>query len=144
MRTLLLLTCAALALAFAPAPLPKPERGRDPSEADLRRIQGTWKVLSYSVNGNHGVAGNTMVVSGRRVTLRLGDSVLGVCALALDARSGLFQQTPDGGVPEQNTYRLEGDELTVAWLHADRTKGRPQDVEPGPGRTVFVYRRVRP
>jgi hypothetical protein len=95
-------------------------------------------VVTY--NGRRDVHYQVDVI-GSRMTFRVGGRVFKVWTVSPDVRTRTLFQTRDGGEPENNLYRLDGDELVTAWV-GDRHKGRRPTLEPAPGVTVVVYRRV--
>jgi len=48
-RTIVALVAFTALTAFAPAPLPRPNRDSDKESIDMRRFQGTWKVISMEI-----------------------------------------------------------------------------------------------
>src|SRR5437879_3546426 len=117
-RALLLL--AGLSLGLAPAPLPRP----DTTEADARKMQGTWALIREKQPGEW-----TMVIAGDRVTYFHRGELRpeGTHRIRLDARKGPKAIDFDYGRDQvfKGIYSLQGDTLilcTTAVTGLDRPK----------------------
>jgi uncharacterized protein (TIGR03067 family) len=147
MRTFALLTATLLALSArgAPAPLPRP----DPSKADLKRMQGTWDLVSER-NGRRVClppVGWQVVVAGKRVRFREHGKVSSEWECTLDARKrpkrlDLRKASPSGKVLLRAVYSLEGNTFTFCF---DNTGGGPPaDMRRiGPTHILYVLERVK-
>jgi uncharacterized protein (TIGR03067 family) len=142
MRTLSLLTCAALTLAFAPAPLPKPDRGRDGNVPDLRRLQGTWQLMRYLNRNRDSPVGECQLrIAGSSATFVNRGNVVSSYELKLlcGARPRTMTWTdPRATSVERASFSLQGDTLKICWAAEP-----PADLAPGPDREYMELRRVR-
>lgn len=115
---LLVLAAASLTLVAAdPSPCPEPE---DASKADLKKFQGAWTVVK-AVKDGKGVGAELahmrMEIKDQKLILKDNrrDEVVGI---KIDARKNPREITilPDRGEkPVEGIYRLEKDELTIAF-----------------------------
>jgi uncharacterized protein (TIGR03067 family) len=151
-------TLAALALFFAPSAWggdPKPKEGAQAEAVakELKRLEGTWELVS-------------LVVDGKKVDRRAGERVLisfrgdGYKKLSTDstATRGVLKVDPSGkpktlamtpagasakGQTVLGAYELKGDQLR--WCVAQRGGPLPAEMtsEPGSKRNLFTYRRVK-
>jgi uncharacterized protein (TIGR03067 family) len=142
-KSVLLLPAALSALAFAPAPLPRPDRGKD----DLKRMQGTWELVSFKVRGHPQQTGvHRAVIAGERMTYYDKNGRLwSEWWLSLDTakapRRFVWKKGGSTGpVRFRGTYLLGKDELTIYYSDV----GSPADFEGGkPGRCCEVFKRAK-
>jgi uncharacterized protein (TIGR03067 family) len=117
MRTLTLLTFAALALAFAPAPLPKPQRGPDPDKADLTRLQGTWQLTRHiNRDREQSVTGWQLRIAGSSATFQDQGRDGTAYWLTLNAKTNPKTMTwtyKEWQVEHRATYTLNGNTLKI-------------------------------
>jgi uncharacterized protein (TIGR03067 family) len=139
MRTLSLLLTAALALAAqaAPAPLPKP----DSSKEDLKKLQGTWALVS-----RRGEPTFQIVIAGNLMKFPHPDDQW---AITLDAKKKPKVWDSTGvraglkGVIFRGIYRLKGDTLTLCNRQGAAERDRPTEFAHKPGVLFRVYKRVK-
>jgi uncharacterized protein (TIGR03067 family) len=137
---------AVAALGFAPAPLPKP----DPSQVDLKKLQGTWVVVSDRYEGGaKSDPGLKAVVAGDRLTYIQDGKPMLPWVLTLDARQSpktldmRISGRADRGALCRAVYSLEGDTLKLS--HNGNWKDRPKDMTgTAPGTYLRVFKRLKP
>jgi uncharacterized protein (TIGR03067 family) len=142
-KSVLLLLGAIFSLAFAPAPLPKPDRGKD----DLKRMQGTWELVSFKVRDQPQTTGvHRAVIAGERMTYYDKSGKLwSEWWLSLDVtkapRRFVWKKGGSTGpVKFRGAYVLGKDELTIYYSDVDS----PADFEGGKlGRCREAFRRVK-
>jgi uncharacterized protein (TIGR03067 family) len=145
MRRRSFLLAASLSLAFAPAPLPKPDTGKD----DLRKMQGEWVRVRYTLAGRAvGVDNSTITIANNH--LRYG-STPGVDEWILTLEYRKKPQVFDirslargSRKVFRGIYRLEGDTLTVLSRDSPAEGGRPTDFDASrPGVYAEVFHRKK-
>jgi uncharacterized protein (TIGR03067 family) len=137
-----LLLAAVLSLAFAPAPLPRPDAGKD----DLKKMQGTWDVVSRTSAGRPLPATlKKVVIAGDRLTFyRENGTVATRWVLKVDDKKSprQFSRHREGPakITAQGIYELKGDTLTMCYTRGNNPP--PADLDGNkPGRWHDVYRR---
>jgi len=143
MRGYVALLLAALSLGFAPAPPPRPH-------ADLKKVQGTWVLVSRTFGGGSWPAeGVRVVIAGARIRYYRAGEQRTEWPLTLDAAKSpkVFDQREVGGSSPgtlyRGIYRLEGDTLTLC--HALSGASRPADFGgKDPQHRLWVFKRLKP
>src|SRR5262249_43399587 len=123
---------AALAAGFAPVPKPKPVSPKE----ELKRLQGAWEGVRLSADGGRGARGSGAdTYEGDRLTCVRKGQVISRWTVALDPsrRPKAMDLKADSGELLPYTYKLEGDELTLAYRRGGDRRGRPGDVTPRDG-----------
>jgi uncharacterized protein (TIGR03067 family) len=146
MRLTVALLLAALPLWAAPAPfLPKKPTT---AEADVRALQGEWELVRDNTDGRElkvRPGEDVRVFRGRILTILVDGVVNIVWRITLDTsrspRLMRHAQEPCGGGGGDCVYALDGDTLTLAYLHT--AKGAA-GITPGEGVSVLIFKRKRP
>jgi uncharacterized protein (TIGR03067 family) len=143
MRTVALLLLAGLALAAPAAPAMAPKK--DPSKADLKRMQGWWLCTSCRCGADsQECAGVTVVIAGERLTAAPAAETYGV---TLDARRRprwVNLKARGKSRPRHliGVYSLVGDTLTLCLVERAAGSLRPRGLAGGrPGEYHFVFKR---
>jgi uncharacterized protein (TIGR03067 family) len=136
------LVLVVLSAGFAPAPFPPTER-----KADLRKMQGTWAVESYSIGGRKVFVPHLrVVIAYERLTFRDVDPKSKNWTewpIRVDARQrpkNLDLQTRNGA-PDPGIYRLKGNTLTICISFPGHR--RPTGYEGKPGQWLLVLKRLK-
>jgi uncharacterized protein (TIGR03067 family) len=122
-------------------------------EAELGRLQGTWKFVSIEDEGGRAFEDDlvsvTVVIEGDQFTLTNGPTIHhgiltvnpAVCPKTIDV---VFSKGPLRGTTTQGIYELDGDILKVC--NRSQGEGRPTGFasEPGSGLTLQVLKRAKP
>jgi uncharacterized protein (TIGR03067 family) len=139
-----------LAVPLVPAPavgLPPPGGGA--VGAEVRRLQGTWKLTALELNGEKQEPGEgiTLVISGDRLTIAEGVRFrLTVDPTADPKVLDLTRLTEDDKGPVlEGIYALRGETLTLCLYGGEGPKSRPTEFEakPGSGRVLAVLQRQK-
>jgi uncharacterized protein (TIGR03067 family) len=140
---------AILSLAFAPAPFPRPLKA-DPGKADLKKMQGEWECVSWSLNGNPLVTVNrrvTAVYDGNRMSCLTNGVATAKWVVTLDpSKEPKRMDLKDVNAPGETLlgiYKLDGDTLTCAFRNQANTSERPTDFNPHRLMGVEVYKRKK-
>jgi uncharacterized protein (TIGR03067 family) len=155
-KTILLFPVIVLMTAFAPAP---PDR----SQEELKKLQGTWEMVSWQPGGGvpttnvrdkeNGRPHYTMKITGKRLTrTRVGKAVDCEWEITLDARKKPKQldfRVVKGDANPKSTlgiYRLEEDKLIMEedkLIISYDPSERPVDFK-GTKQVVEIYKRANP
>jgi uncharacterized protein (TIGR03067 family) len=143
-RSMPLLLVIVLAAGFAPAPTPKPNR----SEADLKKMQGRWVLVSFTWEGRPRRADVRFVLAGDRAKVDFGRDGAVEYILSLDATTTPKRYVERGvgaarGLEYRGIYSLEGDTLRVSCNYPG--EGPPGAFDgPRRGRALLTYKRQKP
>jgi uncharacterized protein (TIGR03067 family) len=147
MRRSALLLLALLSLAFAPAPLPRPAK-RGPNGEELKKMQGTWALVSEREEGRQLRVGNVRaVIEDNDLTFFVGGKKTGEWTFTLNATTKPkaldMQMCPPGDLLIRAVYALEGDTLTIC-QGGLVPRRRPADLSgQGPLGIKQVWKRVK-
>jgi uncharacterized protein (TIGR03067 family) len=136
-----LLALAALSLAFAPAPLTR----RDSSKEDLKKIQGEWVRVHYTINGK--LTGGECWITIAGTLLRYGNNPgSDEWTISIDARKKTkmidLVSFKDKKKTYRGIYRLQEDTLTIYSRASPSEKDRPTRFDPSQGNLdVEVFKR---
>jgi uncharacterized protein (TIGR03067 family) len=143
-RRCALLLPALLSLAFAPAPLPDP----DPGKEDLKRMHGTWVLVSRTYGGRPLRNGLSKVVigKGRLTYYGMDDTEASAWLLAVDAgqspRRYDLKEDARALPAMRGVYEFKGDTLTLCYSQSDAE--RPGLLaSKAPAHWLEVYRRPK-
>jgi uncharacterized protein (TIGR03067 family) len=146
MRLTVALLLSSLPLSAAPAPF-LPQK-MTPAEADMKSLQGEWELVRDNTDGRElkvRPGEDVRVFRGRILTILVDGVVNIVWRITLDTsrspRLMRHAQEPGGGGGGDCVYALDGDTLTLAYLHNAKEAAR---LTPGEGVSVLVFRRKRP
>jgi uncharacterized protein (TIGR03067 family) len=125
-------------------------RGNDPAEQELKKLQGTWKVVSRPEDGRNQPPDErvTFVISGKKFSLcvdGMPEKEAGIrldpkaCPKALDLGSGVGNEIRIA----RAIYSLDGDTLTICVNARDESR-RPTRFTGGPGYNLLILERVAP
>src|SRR5262245_22873966 len=117
---------------------------------DMRAWQGTWKLVSYTENGESQTADMHWVVSGDRYTIGIGrKDGRDPYTFTLDPKQKRIDvyhhDTPKGtyGGRLKGIYEISGDTLKVCYDLKGQRYPKSFDVGRGSGQVVFQFRRER-
>jgi uncharacterized protein (TIGR03067 family) len=156
MRRPTVLLLASLSLAFTPAPFGKP----DTSKADLAKMQGTWKLVSYVICGANKLPADHLpadhrvfvVFNGNRCNVALGSplALSEKWTVTLDGRKqpkAIDLKGADRGIKGceyRGVYTLDGDTLTICSTGSKRESDRPKLLSvKQPGQWLEVFKRAK-
>jgi uncharacterized protein (TIGR03067 family) len=98
---------------------------------DAKALDGTWQVVSQTTDGKQDViakdAGDMVVVSGGRYTVKQGDREVCSGTFTLDATKtpmtidNAVAEGDDKGKTARGIYRVAGDEVKVSWSRPGET-----------------------
>jgi len=115
------------------------------SSADLQAMQGTWVLVAESLEGSPIAKPNgsfTVVIEGSQKTVMAGSEVTARWEVALDPLATPKRMNSSGdGKTLAEIYRLEGEELTIAFRNRWNDPRRPTDFEPSKGIGIYVLKR---
>ncbi len=143
-------------IAFAPRDDP-PAKPADPiaeaAKADLKRFQGTWKVVAFTHAGKELAAEEfpktVLTIDGDQWTQKLNGKIVNTCTLVLRpiAKPAEMELINNAGRRQgkvfEAIYNLEGETLTIC---SNRRGERPKVFTAGEGKeaSLVVYKRQKP
>jgi uncharacterized protein (TIGR03067 family) len=157
--SLLCVLAAAQAMA-APAPL-KPAQ-QNTAAGELKKLQGSWTVVSRSINGHDRPPQGgdmTVVIRGDRLQFLVNGDVRTEWAITLDVKKtpklldrervavagrGEKKGPKGSALLFLGIYQLEKDTLKINSRTAVGSQERPTEFRPGQGLTLYVLERKKP
>jgi uncharacterized protein (TIGR03067 family) len=131
-----------------PRPAPTPAMIAEATQADRKRLQGEWSLVSVRFGGNqYNAAANTRwTVRGDRIVMELSDRREATFTLDLSKsprRIDLVAASLDGKAKEhvRGVYGLRGDELSVCLAADDEPRPANTYASPGSEEVSAVLRR---
>jgi uncharacterized protein (TIGR03067 family) len=157
--TALLFVLVTARATTAPAPLPRAPKQNGAGE--LKKMQGTWAVVSRTVNGSESKNRiDTVVIAGDHLQFLVMGEVRTEWAITLDvtknpkvfdrARAAVRGRTAErGGKSEplvfRGIYHLEGDTLRIVSTMVRGSQERPSDFQAARlGETLYILKRKKP
>jgi uncharacterized protein (TIGR03067 family) len=138
--------CVVAVLAAGWAPVPKGKSKAELAKEELKKLQGEWEEVQVSYDGGPWQKGrSTHVYKGDRLSCVYDGRVATRWTVALDpSREPKAMDKKDGkGVHLRCSYKLHGDELTVASGDIAGIKGYPKKVVRQKGAWVKVFKRIK-
>ena len=149
----LLLTIATAVLG-APGVKEKPAQD-DAVKAELKKLEGVWRIVKVVVGGKEDEAGDTVTFSGEKVSHTLGGiigkdgkPVVIENTFTIDPTREPKRMDTSRSLEKdvlQSIYELSGDSLKVV-VQADKSKPRPTEFKSNVGtqEVLIVYERIKP
>lgn len=138
---LLLVGVAAVADDTDPEPV-------SPPEAELKKLQGTWELTKVVLGGTDQTKekkGATLVFQKNRLTLNDGPNKAEQLTVTLDPKQKpphIDLSPANDNRPVKGIYKLQKDELTIAFTEAGQE--RPKDFDAKGVRGLLVMKRQKP
>jgi uncharacterized protein (TIGR03067 family) len=131
------------------APLARP--ADDAAEAELKKFQGTWQLISAKTDGKkmdkETAAKIRVVIAGAKHTVFLdGKAIAKEVAFALDPsrKPKEVTDTLPNGKQIKGIYELDGDTLKSCVAPVGKDRPKEFSGEEGTGNTLRVFERVKP
>jgi uncharacterized protein (TIGR03067 family) len=128
------------------------ESGDDQGKKELEKLQGTWRYVSFEIDGNkmpeEKVKKITITCNGEKWVIREGDKVSTAGTHKLDATKEpheidwVFTQGEARGATLRGIYEFKGDTIRLCFSDP-QGKERPKSFTAGPGQFVAVIRREK-
>jgi uncharacterized protein (TIGR03067 family) len=135
---------------------PDKVRRKDPVKELLKSIQGTWKLVSFTRDGEVVVEEVvlvgitcTFIISGNEVTTKVGEEILHKATLSVGQKGKLItldQEYTWGdakGLRSKGILQIKGDTLTFCFSPLGEKRPANFSSRKGTGNTLYVLRRVK-
>lgn len=128
---------------------------KDAVRRELRKMDGTWQILSLVVNGDNLLAKDdgqktSAVIKGATLTTVRAGKTVNEAALKIDPRKTpweidiIFTSGPNRGETLKGVYKLEDDYLTICYTRGASDRPTDFDSKSGSSRSLIVYQRQKP
>lgn len=127
--------------------------GDDKANAELKKMQGTWKVVAAEKDGDSfdRIVGGVMVVKDNHfdIKTKAGTELKGDLVLDPDKKPKTINYAHQEGPLRENTwegiYEIDGDKLKVIYAEAEGKKDRPTEFKTtkGCGHLLLEFERVK-
>lgn len=141
--------CRAAAILTAIVALCPSLQGGDASKDDLKRLQGAWNLIEFSINGNKSSSSGVWTISGSKISYRDKSkwTIFSINAIPEPKWFDYEEHSKDGVKKGIGIYEVNGDTLRV-WTTVSRDgkeQGveRPKSFEQKEGHVGFVLQRVK-